>query len=236
MASKLILPQDRYCKGNTYSEEKSETSNSKFNRYDDKSESESDSDEEEEEDTSSRKLERANSLEALMQELENEIEGKSDTPKVKVKKVKKKIEEEKPEDQPPTEDTPFVEQKPITEEKPKEQLATEKPPMEMQRVIKHQPPTKRTDFRTSHRNSVAPRLPYETAIQAPPPETVVPAYIPPQPSAYYAPPIPPQPVVIPPPYTGLPPMGYEPPLPRYDTRIPSPLTISTDLLNTTVST
>lgn len=93
-ATKLVLPQDRYCKSNSTSEEKSEEQqNSKFSRYDN-SDSESESDDEEKEIKSPKKLEKANSLEALMQELENEIEGKSgNEEKVKVKKAKKRVEE-----------------------------------------------------------------------------------------------------------------------------------------------
>lgn len=92
----MILPQDRYCKANPTSDDKSEEQNSKFNRYNDKSESESESEDEEAE-RSPKKLERANSLEVLMQELENEIEGRSNneekTTKVRVKKLKKKTDE-----------------------------------------------------------------------------------------------------------------------------------------------
>lgn len=91
-----MLPQDRYCKANPTSDDKSEEQNSKFNRYNDKSESESESEDEETERTP-KKLERANSLEVLMQELENEIEGRSNneekTTKTKVKKLKKKTDE-----------------------------------------------------------------------------------------------------------------------------------------------
>lgn len=81
-SSKLILPQDRYTK-QTISEEKSE-SGSKFDRYkDSESESESDSDNIAE---SQVKLQRSSSLEALMQELENEIQR--DTKNVEIQKVK----------------------------------------------------------------------------------------------------------------------------------------------------
>ncbi|KAB0793667.1 hypothetical protein PPYR_13287 [Photinus pyralis] len=86
--SKLILPQDRYSKQADV-EEKAEPG-SKFDRYKD-SESESDSDSEDV--TESREgLQRSSSLEALMQELENEIQRdakKEEVPNVKqVKKVK----------------------------------------------------------------------------------------------------------------------------------------------------
>ncbi|KAK5640707.1 hypothetical protein RI129_009254 [Pyrocoelia pectoralis] len=81
-SSKLILPQDRYTK-QAISEEKSE-SGSKFDRYkDSESESESDSEDIAE---SQVKLERSSSLEALMQELENEIQR--DTKNVEIQKVK----------------------------------------------------------------------------------------------------------------------------------------------------
>ncbi|CAH0564746.1 unnamed protein product, partial [Brassicogethes aeneus] len=98
----LILPQYRYT-GNV-KEEKSED-NSKFSRYD-KSESEDteeeeeeESVEEEEEDVLEGELKRADSLEALMQELDDEIQGKSKPKEVKqgvkkkVKKKKKKVSE-----------------------------------------------------------------------------------------------------------------------------------------------
>lgn len=111
--SNLIRPQDRYCKLNSTVDVKTdEQKSSKFSRYKDKSDSESESDddvvnegekEREEVEEGEKKLERSNSLEALMQELENEIEGRNKTEesvnntkvKVKVKKVKKKVEEEK---------------------------------------------------------------------------------------------------------------------------------------------
>lgn len=81
-SSKLILPQDRYTK-QTISEEKSE-SGSKFDRYKD-SESESESDSEDIA-QSQVKLQRSSSLEALMQELENEIQR--DTKNVEIQKIK----------------------------------------------------------------------------------------------------------------------------------------------------
>lgn len=108
--SKLVLPQDRYCKMGLVQDEKTDEPNSKFNRYNDKSDSESESEEE----TCTKKLERANSLEALMQELENEIEGRSNNAeekekaKVKVKKQKKKIEEVQENKQKKVEEKPVV--------------------------------------------------------------------------------------------------------------------------------
>lgn len=92
--SKLILPQDRYSK-QTDVEEKSEPG-SKFDRYKD-SESESDSDSEDVTETRVA-LQRSGSLEALMQELENEIQRdtkKEEVPQVKqVKKVNPKLKED----------------------------------------------------------------------------------------------------------------------------------------------
>lgn len=93
---KLTLPQDRYC--NKTVEETKEQVSSKFNRYDNSDESESESDEEEESeksDSESTGLQRAGSLEALMEELENEIKGKSNDPKpdpesTKAPKVKRR--------------------------------------------------------------------------------------------------------------------------------------------------
>ncbi|KAJ8938772.1 hypothetical protein NQ318_009127 [Aromia moschata] len=97
----LTLPQDRYC-GKEKKEEKSDEGTSKFTRYDKSDESESESEEEEaasSEDDSPGKLKRANSLEALMEELDAEIQGKTivkeekpakeEKPKKKVKKKKR---------------------------------------------------------------------------------------------------------------------------------------------------
>jgi hypothetical protein len=92
---KLILPQDRYCKLSK-TVEKSEGVGSKFDRYNNSDESESESEEEacksESEDKS--ELMRSNSLEALMAELENEIQGgntkpQEEKPKAKPKKKRK---------------------------------------------------------------------------------------------------------------------------------------------------
>ncbi|KAJ8915107.1 hypothetical protein NQ315_000359, partial [Exocentrus adspersus] len=93
----LTLPQDRYC-STISKEEKKEEETSKFNRYNKSDESETESEEEEEavsEDTSPGKLHKADSLEALMQELDDEIQGKTKSPaakteKPKMKKIKKK--------------------------------------------------------------------------------------------------------------------------------------------------
>lgn len=68
---KLVLPQHRYAAPRTVSETKSTEQTSKFDRYDN---SESDSETEDDEDSGG-KVKRSNSLEALMQELEKEIEG-----------------------------------------------------------------------------------------------------------------------------------------------------------------
>lgn len=96
----IKLPQDRYC-GGTTEEEKKEEGINKFNRYNKSDESESESEQEEEihsEDDSPGKLHKADSLEALMQELDDEIQGKTKAKeniltkndKSKVKKIKKK--------------------------------------------------------------------------------------------------------------------------------------------------
>lgn len=181
-SSKLILPQDRYCKANLSSDEKSEEQSSKFNRYNDKSESESESEDEETSEGSPKKLERANSLEALMQELENEIEGKSNVNveekvKVKVKKPKKKVEE--------------VQHKPVVETK---QAVDE---------IKQMKPVETTKQKSYNINQGGK---FENQLSAPLPPAVVtvPAYAPQTP--YYQPPVIPQynpvPVILP---------HYEPP-------------------------
>ncbi|GJQ73695.1 hypothetical protein Trydic_g14030 [Trypoxylus dichotomus] len=88
---KLVLPQDRYCNPKSTNDKPSETS-SKFDRYDNSDKSESESDYDEESDSQSEspgKLEKANSLEALMQELENEIQGDSKPKEEKVIKPTK---------------------------------------------------------------------------------------------------------------------------------------------------
>ncbi|XP_060522135.1 serine/threonine-protein kinase PRP4 homolog isoform X2 [Cylas formicarius] len=97
-STKLILPQDRYC-NKSKSEEKQDESSSKFDRYNDSDESDEESEEElssQSEDLSPSKLERSKSLEALMKELDDEIQGtlksgeKEDKPKVKTKNKKTK--------------------------------------------------------------------------------------------------------------------------------------------------
>ncbi|KAF5294391.1 hypothetical protein FQR65_LT10756 [Abscondita terminalis] len=85
---KLVLPQDRYCNSGAVTvEEKSEIS-SKFDRYNN-SDSDSDSDSNDENSVPS-KLQRSSSLEALMQELENEIQGDI-KPKEEIEQKPKKI-------------------------------------------------------------------------------------------------------------------------------------------------
>ena len=77
----LVLPQDRYAKAGVKDSVESKSIN-KFNRYNnsDKSESESEYDCESTSSCESpKKLEKTNSLEALMQELENEIHGEIKT-------------------------------------------------------------------------------------------------------------------------------------------------------------
>ncbi|KAF2883064.1 hypothetical protein ILUMI_23110 [Ignelater luminosus] len=94
---KLVLPQDRYCNPKPICESKANEASSKFDRYNDSDKSESDSESEEDnaEIASPKKLERASSLEALMQELENEIQGDAKPVKlpvenvIKPKKIKK---------------------------------------------------------------------------------------------------------------------------------------------------
>ncbi|KAG5888771.1 hypothetical protein JTB14_021514 [Gonioctena quinquepunctata] len=98
----LTLPQDRYCKT---SDEKqlAEEGTSKFNRYNNSDKSESESDREDntsEDEVLGGELKRADSLEALMQELDDEIQGKpkskednevtEDKPKTKRNKKKRK--------------------------------------------------------------------------------------------------------------------------------------------------
>lgn len=93
------MPQDRYCSVKNNDNKPIGTS-SKFDRYDnsDKSESESEcNDDSNSESESPAKLEKANSLEALMQELENEIQGDTKPKEEKIiksnkmKKPKQKI-------------------------------------------------------------------------------------------------------------------------------------------------
>ncbi|KAJ8979220.1 hypothetical protein NQ317_011859 [Molorchus minor] len=90
----LTLPQDRYC-GKEKTEEKCVEGTSKFTRYDKSDKSESESEEEEEADSSDGgspgKLKKSDSLEALMEELDAEIQGKTVTKEVKDVKPKRKI-------------------------------------------------------------------------------------------------------------------------------------------------
>nr|CAH7719510.1 unnamed protein product [Callosobruchus chinensis] len=87
----ITLPQDRYC---NVGENKPATDegSSKFDRYNKSDKSESESEEEVEatsEEENPVKLKRANSLEALMQELDNEILGKPVDEKRRNRKLKK---------------------------------------------------------------------------------------------------------------------------------------------------
>nr|XP_023020242.1 neurofilament heavy polypeptide-like isoform X2 [Leptinotarsa decemlineata] len=95
----LTLPQEKYSKTSDEQQGIEKEGTSKFSRYNnsDKSESESDvGDISSEDEVTGGKLQRADSLEALMQELDNEIQGKPKEDnqiaedKPKVKKVKKK--------------------------------------------------------------------------------------------------------------------------------------------------
>ncbi|RZC38729.1 neurofilament heavy polypeptide-like, partial [Asbolus verrucosus] len=92
---KLVLPQDRYCKVEK-SADKPDNLTSKFDRYNNSDESESESEEESCRSDNEEKgeLKRSNSLEDLMAELENEIQGgntkpKEEKPKLKPKKKRK---------------------------------------------------------------------------------------------------------------------------------------------------
>lgn len=98
---KLILPQDRYFNIAKVANEKLSETSSKFDRYNDSDRTDSESESENEHKTDSpKKLERTNSLEILMQELENEIHGDSKVlgeekaeAKPKSKRQKSKVEE-----------------------------------------------------------------------------------------------------------------------------------------------
>lgn len=93
--AKLSLPQDRYCNAASTSKLKIEVK-SKFTRYDnsDNSDSESEAENQQGNSEEENKLERTTSLEALMKELENEIQGDrkliEEKPKVKAKTKKSK--------------------------------------------------------------------------------------------------------------------------------------------------
>lgn len=91
----MNLPQNRYCNKDEDGE-KSQDSSSKFDRYNnsDKSDSESDDEDILLSDEDSPKLKKSNSLEALMAELDNEIQGKPlSEEKIKTKKSKKRKKE-----------------------------------------------------------------------------------------------------------------------------------------------
>lgn len=110
---KLIRPQDRYCNTSLEPETKSSEPTTKFNRYDnsDKSDSESDTDlESVTSDGGTKKLKRADSLEALMEALQNEIEGDS-KPKVEERVIKPKVKKTKKSKAEPTSADNVVEQK-----------------------------------------------------------------------------------------------------------------------------
>ncbi|EFA08208.2 hypothetical protein TcasGA2_TC005835 [Tribolium castaneum] len=95
---KLVLPQDRYCKADK-SPERSDPISTKFDRYDNSDESDDESEEERSKSETEEKpeLTRSNSLEALMAELENEIQGvtaEKSPPKPKKKRKVSVIEPE----------------------------------------------------------------------------------------------------------------------------------------------
>ncbi|KRT78203.1 hypothetical protein AMK59_8738 [Oryctes borbonicus] len=95
---KLVLPQDRYCNSKSIDDKPLESS-SKFDRYDNSDESETEWEYNEESNSESEspgKLEKTTSLEALMQELENEIQGDSKPKEEKIiKPVKMKKRKQK---------------------------------------------------------------------------------------------------------------------------------------------
>ncbi|KAI4456218.1 hypothetical protein MML48_8g00016932 [Holotrichia oblita] len=94
---RLVLPQDRYCNPKSVNDKPTESS-SKFDRYDnsDKSDSESEYDKDSNSESESPgKLEKASSLEALMQELENEIQGDSKPKDDKIKSMKSRKRKQK---------------------------------------------------------------------------------------------------------------------------------------------
>ncbi|XP_017770946.1 PREDICTED: serine/arginine repetitive matrix protein 1-like isoform X2 [Nicrophorus vespilloides] len=163
---KLTLPQDRYCNNNTVKGETKEEK-SKFNRYD-KSDNDSDSEDEQLEneksdgDTSPGKLKRANSLEALMQELEYEISGEK-VPKVtkaKPKKVKVKRQNSESEDVKVEEKTVVKEEVIVKEEPPVKKDEEIKSPIANRKTspIKEQPVRK--DFYSNKMHYVKNVRPY----------------------------------------------------------------------------
>lgn len=102
--STLSLPQDRYTGGKEKSN-KTDESSSKFDRYNDTDKSDEESEEENaksgsDNDGSTPKLERNDSLEAIMQELEDEITGKSKNKDKEVKQEKDKQKSKKGNDLP----------------------------------------------------------------------------------------------------------------------------------------
>lgn len=139
---KLILPQDRYCKSKRPNDKPTESS-SKFDRYDNSENSESESECDggtNSESESPGKLEKASSLEALIQELENEIQGESKskdenkqkTPKPKKHKQKLSISETSKENKADTTND-------ITKEEPenKNNLLEKKKNMDVKDEINH---------------------------------------------------------------------------------------------------
>lgn len=253
----MVRPQDRYCLTGTNSESKSSEATSKFSRYDnsDRSDSESESESEIEvsdpESPKPGKLERSDSLEALMQELENEIEGDSKPKptkrKVKVKKPKKVKEDVTVEQKENiiVENQPAVTPKAENEaEKPISDVKSDAKVSDENTAVNSSPPKSAVPQRyprKPYRNMHKPRLPERRPL---PLEAVhVPPYVPQDLS------------VIPPPYfvhgapivnqcpfpPHLPPfvpneqmMAFPPPQQRYGRPL-SPLTLSTDILSTTVS-
>lgn len=89
----MNLPQNRYCNKDEDGE-KSQDSSSKFDRYNNSDKSDSDDEDILLSDEESPQLKKSNSLEALMAELDNEIQGKPLTEeKIKTKKGKKRKKE-----------------------------------------------------------------------------------------------------------------------------------------------
>lgn len=98
----LFLPQDRYCNKKTpdSQESKPDEGSSKFDRYKDSDKSDEEDSEDEalksdSDDDSPSKLVKSDSLEALMQELDDEILGRSKAKEEKTVKVKTKVKRKK---------------------------------------------------------------------------------------------------------------------------------------------
>ncbi|XP_044272761.1 serine/arginine repetitive matrix protein 1-like isoform X2 [Tribolium madens] len=206
-APKLILPQDRYCKVEK-SPEKSDQS-SKFDRYDNSDESEDESEEEASRSETEEKSEltRSNSLEALMAELENEIQGVTPEKSPPKPKKKRKVTASEPDPK-------------VGENSVKENL---KPEPEIK-------PNFRRKWQKPRRPFHPPSL-VHTVVPPPPVVTFAPPPVPPFPpfmafDSVYAPPI----YDAPPPQ--LPPLHVAPPL--YERPI-SPLAINTDFGNGTLA-